>query len=119
VTAANGSGGRSPSLVLAAVIFAVAMTFIDRTVVSIASLRIQDRLGLPNTGVQGAVNAWIGGRMPARGGRAGCRTAGHRRPTSSVPTSRTPPGPSFHAMAAITADGCRHRPGRSFPAAGP
>ena len=42
----NGSaGGGSRSLILAAMIFAVAMTFIDQTIVSIAAPTIQRDLG--------------------------------------------------------------------------
>jgi EmrB/QacA subfamily drug resistance transporter len=51
--------GRSKNLVLAAMIFAVAMTFIDQTIVSIAVPKIQDELGLTSTGVQWAVNAYL------------------------------------------------------------
>src|SRR6202161_4907997 len=54
-----GSGGRSRNLVLAAMIFAVAMTFIDQTIVSIAVPQIQRELGLSGTGVQWAVNAYL------------------------------------------------------------
>src|SRR5262249_33928787 len=46
-------------LVLTAMIFAVAMTFIDQTIVSIAVPNIQHELGLTNTGVQWAVNAYL------------------------------------------------------------
>ena len=38
-------------LILAAMIFAVAMTFIDQTIVSIAAPNIQRELGLTSTGV--------------------------------------------------------------------
>jgi EmrB/QacA subfamily drug resistance transporter len=40
-------------------IFAVAMTFIDQTIVSIAVPEIQKELGLTSTGVQWAVNAYL------------------------------------------------------------
>jgi EmrB/QacA subfamily drug resistance transporter len=40
-------------------IFAVAMTFIDQTIVSIAVPQIQKELGLSSTGVQWAVNAYL------------------------------------------------------------
>ncbi len=46
----NGLQGRN--WVLAAMIFAVAMTFIDQTIVSIAVPDIQRELGLTSTGVQ-------------------------------------------------------------------
>ena len=47
------------NLVLAAMIFAVAMTFIDQTIVSIAVPEIQKELHLSSTGVQWAVNAYL------------------------------------------------------------
>jgi EmrB/QacA subfamily drug resistance transporter len=46
-------------LILAAMIFAVAMTFIDQTIVSIAVPQLQRELGLSSTGVQWAVNAYL------------------------------------------------------------
>ena len=46
-------------LALAAMTFAVAMTFIDQTIVSIAAPSLQEDLGLSSTGVQWAVNAYI------------------------------------------------------------
>jgi EmrB/QacA subfamily drug resistance transporter len=49
----------SRNLVLAAMIFAVAMTFIDQTIVSIAVPEIQKELHLSSTGVQWAVNAYL------------------------------------------------------------
>jgi EmrB/QacA subfamily drug resistance transporter len=52
-------GGKSKRLVLTAMIFAVSMTFIDQTIVSIAVPQIQRELGLSSTGVQWAVNAYI------------------------------------------------------------
>ena len=55
----SATGGRSRNLVLAAMIFAVAMTFIDQTIVSIAVPQIQKELGLSSTGVQWAVNAYL------------------------------------------------------------
>ncbi len=50
---------RSRNLVLAAMIFAVAMTFIDQTIVSIAAPNIQKELHLSNTGIQWAINAYL------------------------------------------------------------
>jgi EmrB/QacA subfamily drug resistance transporter len=47
------------SLVLAAMIFAVAMTFIDQTIVSIAVPRIQSELHLSINGVQWVVNGYL------------------------------------------------------------
>src|ERR1700735_1367055 len=58
-TSASTTGGRSRNLILAAMIFAVSMTFIDQTIVSIAVPEIQRELGLTATGVQWAVNAYL------------------------------------------------------------
>ena len=75
-----GTGGGSRSLVLAAMIFAVAMTFIDQTIVSIAVPQIQRELGLSSTGVQWAVNAYLLSlaALFAFGGRL-ADTVGHTR----------------------------------------
>lgn len=75
-----GSGGRPRNLVLAAMIFAVAMTFIDQTIVSIAVPEIQRELGLSATGVQWAVNAYLMAlaALFAFGGRL-ADTVGHRK----------------------------------------
>ena len=51
----NGNGGR---LVLAAMIFAVAMTFIDQTIVALAVPELQKDLHLSATGTQWIVNAY-------------------------------------------------------------
>jgi len=59
VAVGSATGGRSRNLILAAMIFAVAMTFIDQTIVSIAVPKIQAELGLTSTGVQWAVNAYL------------------------------------------------------------
>src|ERR1700722_12566804 len=76
---ANAVGGRSRNLVLAAMIFAVSMTFIDQTIVSIAAPQIQRHLGLTSTGVQWAINAYIMSlaALFAFGGRL-ADTVGHR-----------------------------------------
>jgi EmrB/QacA subfamily drug resistance transporter len=73
------AGGRSKNLILAAMIFAVAMTFIDQTIVSIAVPQLQRELGLSSTGVQWAVNAYILSlaALFAFGGRL-ADTVGHR-----------------------------------------
>src|ERR1700744_3523280 len=73
-------GGRSRNLVLAAMIFAVAMTFIDQTIVSIVVPQIQKELGLSSTGVQWAVNAYLLSlaALFAFGGRL-ADTLGHRK----------------------------------------
>ncbi len=79
---ANSSapGGGSKNLILAAMIFAVAMTFIDQTIVSIAVPNIQQELGLSATGVQWAVNAYLLSLAAffAYGGRL-ADTLGHRK----------------------------------------
>jgi EmrB/QacA subfamily drug resistance transporter len=72
------SGSRT--LILAAMIFAVAMTFIDQTIVSIAAPDIQRELHLTSTGVQWAINAYLLAlaALFAFGGRL-ADTVGHRR----------------------------------------
>ncbi|WP_211240822.1 MFS transporter [Hamadaea tsunoensis] len=49
----------SKYLTLAATLFAVAMTFIDQTIVSIAAPTIQDELGLSREGTRWIVNAYL------------------------------------------------------------
>jgi EmrB/QacA subfamily drug resistance transporter len=73
-------GGRSRNLVLAAMIFAVAMTFIDQTIVSIAAPEIQKELGLTSTDMQWVINAYLLSlaALFAFGGRL-ADTVGHRR----------------------------------------
>jgi EmrB/QacA subfamily drug resistance transporter len=74
------AGGQSRNLILAAMIFAVAMTFIDQTIVSIAAPEIRKELGLSSTGVQWAVNAYLLSlaALFAFGGRV-ADTVGHRK----------------------------------------
>jgi EmrB/QacA subfamily drug resistance transporter len=55
----NGAGFQGRNWVLAAMIFAVAMTFIDQTIVSIAVPNIQRELGLSSTAVQWVINAYL------------------------------------------------------------
>jgi EmrB/QacA subfamily drug resistance transporter len=78
--AGGAAGGGSRNLVLAAMIFAVAMTFIDQTIVSIAAPEIQKQLGLSSTGVQWAINAYLLSlaALFAFGGRL-ADTVGHRK----------------------------------------
>lgn len=58
--AAGAQGGQSRKyLVLTAMIFAVAMTFIDQTIVSIGSPEIQRDLGLTSTGIQWVINGYL------------------------------------------------------------
>src|ERR1700749_4042590 len=75
----SASKGRR-NLVLAAMIFAVSMTFIDQTIVAIAVHDLQSDLSLSSTGVQWIINGYLlslsalfafGGRLPD--------IAGHRR----------------------------------------
>jgi EmrB/QacA subfamily drug resistance transporter len=72
--------GPSRNLVLAAMIFAVSMTFIDQTIVSIAVPNIQRELGLSSTGVQWVVNGYLLSlaALFALGGRL-ADILGHRR----------------------------------------
>jgi EmrB/QacA subfamily drug resistance transporter len=74
------TGGSSRTLVLAAMIFAVAMTFIDQTIVSIAAPQIQRELALTSTGMQWAINAYLLSlaALFAFGGRL-ADTVGHRK----------------------------------------
>jgi EmrB/QacA subfamily drug resistance transporter len=74
------AGGGSKSLILTAMIFAVAMTFIDQTIVSIAVPQIQRELSLTSTGIQWAVNAYLLALAAffAFGGRL-ADTLGHRK----------------------------------------
>ena len=80
MSASGAVAGRSRSLILAAMIFAVSMTFIDQTIVSIAVPEIQKELGLSTTGVQWAVNAYLLSlaALFAFGGRL-ADTVGHRK----------------------------------------
>jgi EmrB/QacA subfamily drug resistance transporter len=80
MTVSSVVGGRSRNLILAAMIFAVAMTFIDQTIVSIAVPQIQRELGLSSTGVQWCVNAYLLSlsALFAFGGRL-ADTVGHRK----------------------------------------
>jgi EmrB/QacA subfamily drug resistance transporter len=73
-------GGGNKTLILAAMIFAVSMTFIDQTIVALAIPELQKDLGLSSTGTQWIVNAYLlslsalfvfGGRL--------ADIAGHRR----------------------------------------
>jgi len=76
----TGTGARSKSLILTAMIFAVAMTFIDQTIVSIAAPTIQRDLGLSSSGIQWAINAYLLtlAALFAFGGRL-ADTHGHRK----------------------------------------
>jgi EmrB/QacA subfamily drug resistance transporter len=80
VTSSPAGGAQPRNLILAAMIFAVAMTFIDQTIVSIAAPKIQRELHLTSTGVQWAINAYLLSlaALFAFGGRL-ADTIGHRR----------------------------------------
>jgi EmrB/QacA subfamily drug resistance transporter len=56
-TAPRGGGGKY--LALTAMVFAVAMTFIDQTIVSIAIPNIQGQLHLSSSGVQWVINGYL------------------------------------------------------------
>src|SRR6201990_1017073 len=73
-------GGQSRSLILTAMIFAVAMTFIDQTIVSIAAPTLQHDLGLPSSAIQWASSASLLtlAAFFAFGGRL-ADTQGHRK----------------------------------------
>jgi len=80
IGAMSRPSGSPRNLVLAAMIFAVSMTFIDQTIVSIAAPNIQRELNLTSTGVQWAINAYLIAlaALFAFGGRL-ADTIGHRR----------------------------------------
>src|SRR3954462_15570179 len=76
----NDSGSANKKLILAAMIFAVSMTFIDMTIVAIAVPSLQDDLSLSSTGVQWIVNGYLLSlsALFAFGGRL-ADIAGHRK----------------------------------------
>jgi EmrB/QacA subfamily drug resistance transporter len=76
----NDSGGANKKLILAAMIFAVSMTFIDMTIVAIAVPSLQEDLSLSLTGVQWIINGYLLSlsALFAFGGRL-ADIAGHRR----------------------------------------
>jgi EmrB/QacA subfamily drug resistance transporter len=80
MSASSTAGARPRSLILIAMIFAVATTFIDQTIVSIAAPTIQHDLGLSSSGMQWAINAYLLtlAALFAFGGRL-ADIAGHRR----------------------------------------
>ena len=79
-TAMNETGGKNGKLILAAMIFAVSMTFIDQTIVAIAIPTLQDDLHMTSTGVQWIINGYLLSlaALFAFGGRL-ADIAGHRR----------------------------------------
>jgi len=76
----NQSSGKNSKLILAAMIFAVSMTFIDQTIVAIAIPTIEEDLSLSATGVQWIINGYLLSlsALFAFGGRL-ADIAGHRR----------------------------------------
>lgn len=72
--------GGNKTLILAAMIFAVSMTFIDQTIVALAIPELQKDLGLSATGTQWIINAYLLSlsALFAFGGRI-ADIAGHRR----------------------------------------
>ncbi|HET7445720.1 MAG TPA: MFS transporter [Solirubrobacterales bacterium] len=76
----NETGGKRSKLILAAMIFAVSMTFIDQTIVAIAVPTLQDDLHMSATGVQWIINGYLLAlaALFAFGGRL-ADIAGHRR----------------------------------------
>lgn len=76
----NSSTGKNSKLILAAMIFAVAMMFIDQTIVAIAVPSIQEDLSLTSTGVQWIINGYLLAlsALFAFGGRI-ADVAGHRK----------------------------------------
>jgi EmrB/QacA subfamily drug resistance transporter len=80
MSAEESTQGGPRNLILAAMIFAVAMTFIDQTIVSIAAPEVQKELGLTSTGVQWVINAYLLSlaALFAFGGRL-ADTMGHRK----------------------------------------
>lgn len=73
-------GGPRQALALAAMMFAVSMTFIDQTIVAIAAPEITDELDLSSSGIRWVVNAYLLGLAAcfALGGRL-ADLFGHRR----------------------------------------
>ena len=76
----DNAGSANKKLVLAAMIFAVSMTFIDMTIVAIAVPSLQDDLSLSSTGVQWIINGYLLSlsALFAFGGRL-ADIAGHRK----------------------------------------
>lgn len=76
----NETGPQNSKLILAAMIFAVAMMFIDQTIVAIAVPSIQGDLSLSATGVQWIINGYLLSlsALFAFGGRL-ADVAGHRK----------------------------------------
>ncbi len=76
----NATAGKNSKLILAAMIFAVSMTFIDQTIVAISLPTIQEDVHLSTTGSQWIINGYLLSlsALFAFGGRL-ADIAGHRR----------------------------------------
>ncbi|HSX98446.1 MAG TPA: MFS transporter, partial [Streptomyces sp.] len=76
----TGSSPPHQTMALAAMLFAVSMTFIDQTIVAIAAPSIVDELDLSSSGMQWVVNAYLLALAAffALGGRL-ADIVGHRR----------------------------------------
>jgi EmrB/QacA subfamily drug resistance transporter len=76
----NETGAKNNKLILAAMIFAVSMTFIDQTIVAIAIPTLQKDIHLSTTGVQWIINGYLLAlsALFAFGGRL-ADIAGHRK----------------------------------------
>ncbi len=76
----NATSGKNSKLILAAMIFAVSMTFIDQTIVAIAIPTLQKDIDLTATGVQWIINGYLLAlsALFAFGGRL-ADIAGHRK----------------------------------------
>ena len=83
------TGAPNKNLVLAAMVFAVAMTFIDQTIVAIAIPSLQKDLSLSSTGSQWIINGYLLAlsALFAFGGKLG-DVLGRRRMRSSGSTFR-------------------------------
>jgi EmrB/QacA subfamily drug resistance transporter len=80
LSAMNATSGKNSKLILAAMIFAVSMTFIDQTIVAISLPTIQGDVHLSTTGSQWIINGYLLSlsALFAFGGRL-ADIAGHRR----------------------------------------
>jgi EmrB/QacA subfamily drug resistance transporter len=103
----NETAGKNSKLILAAMIFAVSMTFIDQTIVAISLPTIQGDVHLSTTGSQWIINGYLLSlsALFAFGGRL-ADIAGHRRmvvlgtiifATSSALCGATPTGSAAEA----------------------
>ena len=89
----NQSPAQNSKLILAAMIFAVSMTFIDQTIVAIAIPSIQDDLSLSATGVQWIINGYLLSlsALFAFGGRLAASSSSLSPPPSAAQPRPAPP----------------------------